>query len=74
MAIRAALGAGRRRLVLPAAGREPGARVAGGGLGLLLAYLAIEPVQALSAGSIPRVADVAIDGNVLAFALGLAAR
>ena len=45
--------------------------IAGGGLGLLLAYLAIGPVQTLSAGSIPRVQDVSIDGNVLAFALGL---
>ena len=42
-------------------------RSLGGGLGLLLAYLAIAPVQALSAGSIPRVSDIAIDGRVLAF-------
>ena len=38
-----------------AAGGEPRARDPGGGLGLLLAYLAIPPVQAISAGSIPRV-------------------
>jgi putative ABC transport system permease protein len=45
--------------------------LAGGTLGLLLAYLAITPIQTLSAGSIPRVADVTIDRAVLAFALAV---
>jgi putative ABC transport system permease protein len=71
MAIRGALGAGRRRLVLQLLAESLVLAIAGGGLGLLLAYLTIGPVQALSAGSIPRVQDVAIDRNVLGFALGL---
>jgi putative ABC transport system permease protein len=41
----------------------------GGALGLLLAYLAIPVAQAVSAGSIPRVADVTIDRTVLFFVL-----
>ena len=71
IAIRGALGAGRRRLILQLLAESLVLALAGGGLGLLLAYLAIGPVQTLSAGSIPRVQDVSIDRNVLAFALGL---
>jgi putative ABC transport system permease protein len=71
MAIRGALGANRIRLVLQLLSESLVLAVAGGGLGLLLAWLAITPVRALGAGSVPRVADVAIDGYVLAFAAGL---
>src|SRR3954453_4583128 len=71
IAIRGALGAGRRRLVLQLLAESLVLALVGGGLGLLLAYLAIGPVQALSAGSIPRVQDIAIDRTVLAFALGV---
>ncbi len=71
IAIRTALGAGRRRLVLQMLSESIVLALAGGSLGLLLAYLAVQPIQTLSAGSIPRVADVSIDGSVLLFALGI---
>ncbi len=67
IAIRAAIGAGRRRLVLQMLAESLVLSLAGGALGLLLAYLAIPSIQTLSAGSIPRVLDVTIDTRVLAF-------
>ncbi len=71
IAIRTALGAGRRRLVLQMLSESIVLALAGGSLGLLLAYLAIPPIQTLSAGSIPRATDIAIDRSVLLFALGV---
>jgi len=68
IAIRAAMGAGRRRLVLQMLAESLVLALFGGALGVLLAYLAISPIQTLSAGSIPRVLDVTLDRNVLAFA------
>jgi len=68
IAIRTALGAGRRRLVVQMLSESLLLAIVGGALGILLGYGAIGPIQTLSAGSIPRVADVTIDGRVLAFA------
>jgi putative ABC transport system permease protein len=67
VAIRAALGAGRRRLAFQMLVESVLLGLAGGVLGVLLAYLAIPVVQALGANSIPRVADIALDGRVLGF-------
>ena len=68
IAIRTALGAGRRRLVVQMFSESLVLAVVGGALGVLIGYLAITPIQTLGAGSIPRVADVRLDGTVLAFA------
>jgi putative ABC transport system permease protein len=72
IAIRSALGAGRRRLVRQMLVESVILAFAGGALGLLLASLAIDPIRTLSAGGIPRVADVSIDVRVLAFTLVVA--
>jgi putative ABC transport system permease protein len=71
IAIRTALGASRRRLVMQMLSESLVLAVAGGGLGLLLAYLAIPAVQQLSGGSIPRAGNVAIDLRVLSFAVAV---
>jgi putative ABC transport system permease protein len=69
IAIRVAMGASSRRLVLQMLSESVLLALVGGGFGVLLAWLAMRPIQALSAGRVPRIADVTLDGNVLAFGL-----
>ena len=61
IAIRTALGAGRVRLIRQMLVESFVLAAAGGVLGLGFAFLVLRPIQALSAGSIPRVQDISID-------------
>jgi putative ABC transport system permease protein len=70
IAIRTALGAARRRLVLQMLAESLVLSLAGGIAGLLLAYGAIPAIRTVSAGSIPRVNDISIDTTVLLFVAG----
>jgi len=69
MAIRAALGAGRLRVIRQLLTEALILGFIGGALGLGLAYLAIRLLAALNLANIPRVGEINIDGRVLAFTL-----
>jgi len=71
MAIRAALGALRGRVVRQLLTESLLLAVLGGAAGLVLAEYALRVVLPLGGGSIPRLAQTTIDGRVLAFALAL---
>ncbi len=67
LAIRAALGAGRMRLVRQFLVESTLLALAGGASGLLVAVWGKEALLAASPVSVPRMADAAVDAQVLAF-------
>jgi putative ABC transport system permease protein len=72
LAVRAALGAGRGRLMRQFMAESLVLSFAGAIAGLALAYWGVHALVAANAGSIPRAASVALDGRVLLFTLVLA--
>ena len=72
LSLRSALGAGRLGLVGPILSELAVVAVCGGGLGVLLAYGALEPLTGFLTRTIsafPALADISINGSVLAFSL-----
>ncbi len=71
LAIRAALGAGRARLVRQLLTESLILGLAGGLLGLALAYWGVDALRALAPANTPRMDEVYIDPLVLAFTFGI---
>jgi putative ABC transport system permease protein len=69
LAVRAALGAGRRRLMQQAMAEAVVLSLLGGALGLLVATWSVDALLALNPRGIPRLSGIAVDGRVLAFTL-----
>jgi putative ABC transport system permease protein len=70
-ALRASLGAGRRRLVQQLVTESLVLSLLGAAIGLLLAVAATRVFVALAPASIPRLDEVSIDGRVVAFTFAL---
>ncbi|HEY9422324.1 MAG TPA: ABC transporter permease, partial [Thermoanaerobaculia bacterium] len=71
IAIRAALGAGRGRIVRQLLTESLVLALAGAAAGLAMAYGGVRFLVAISPASVPRIAEAGIDGPVLAFALAV---
>jgi len=70
-AIRAALGAGRPRLIRQLLTEAVALALVGGMIGVLLAFWIVDLFVAISPGNIPRLDQVKLDGRVVVFALTL---
>ena len=71
IAVRAAIGSGRGRIVAQMLTESLLLSVAGAFLGVLLAWQGIGIIKVLSPGNVPRIERVAIDARALAFAGGV---
>jgi putative ABC transport system permease protein len=72
-AVRAAIGAGRGRLVRQTLTESLALSAVGGGAGLLVAAVLLRGLLALAPEGIPRLQEAALDGRILLFALAASA-
>jgi len=71
MAIRTALGAGRRRVIRQLLTESALLALMGGAIGLLLAWLGINALVKVNQVQIPRASEIGVDWRALAFTLGV---
>jgi putative ABC transport system permease protein len=71
IAIRAAIGATRWRVIRQLLTESLLLALTGGAIGILLAVWATDLLVSANAGNLPRVAEISLDRNVLLFAIGL---
>ncbi len=71
LAVRAALGAGRQRLLRQMLTENALLSLLSGGCGLLLAWWGVRALRALDVGGLVRLDQVSVDGRVLSFTLGV---
>ena len=71
MAVRAAVGAGRGRIVRQLITESISLALIAGTAGLALAFWGCRTLVALAPGDVPRLAETGIDGNVLVFTLAI---
>ncbi|MGH9936388.1 MAG: ABC transporter permease, partial [Blastocatellia bacterium] len=71
IAVRASVGAGRRRIVRQLLTESSLLAIVGGGAGILLAQWAIDALKALGPEHLPRLQAVSVDGRILLFTLGV---
>ncbi|HUF28558.1 MAG TPA: ABC transporter permease [Gemmatimonadaceae bacterium] len=73
LAVRVAMGAGRARLVQQFLAESFVLALAGGAVGILLAWAGVRLLPALEPGNLPRLGEIGVSWPVLAFAFGTSA-